>query len=179
MPWVACARIKNLFLCASRRWRARADWLYGINMTRAWTLLGRNAGYDGVLSVGRVQTPVLGLVVRRDEEIENFIPKDYFEVKAHIVTPKRSVSSRFGSPATPANRQDEEGRLLHRPLAEHVLARIGGKPARVTNYQDRRENDTAPLPFSLSSLQIEAAKRYGLSAQTVLDTCQRLYETTS
>ncbi|WP_130835159.1 DNA topoisomerase III [[Erwinia] mediterraneensis] len=165
-------------LCVSALARARADWLYGINMTRAWTLLGRNAGYDGVLSVGRVQTPVLGLVVRRDEEIENFIPKDYFEVKAHIVTPKqeRFIASWIPSEACEPW-QDEEGRLLHRPLADHVVERINGKPAQVTGYNDKRENEIAPLPFSLSSLQIEAAKRYGLSAQTVLDTCQRLYET--
>ena len=165
-------------LCVSALARARADWLYGINMTRAWTLLGRNAGYDGVLSVGRVQTPVLGLVVRRDEEIENFVPKDYFEVKAHIVTPKeeRFVASWIPSDACEPW-QDEEGRLLHRPLADHVLERINGKPAWVTGYNDKRESETAPLPFSLSSLQIEAAKRFGLSAQTVLDCCQRLYET--
>ncbi len=147
-------------------------------MTRAWTLLGRNACYDGVLSVGRVQTPVLGLVVRRDEEIENFIPKDYFEVKAHIVTP---AGERFVASWVPSDAcepwQDDEGRLLHRQLAEHVLARIEGQPAQVTGYNDKRESDTAPLPFSLSSLQIEAAKRFGLSAQTVLDCCQRLYET--
>ena len=165
-------------LCVSALARARADWLYGINMTRAWTLLGRNAGYDGVLSVGRVQTPVLGLVVRRDEEIENFIPKDYFEVKAHIVTPKEE---RFVASWVPSDAcepwQDEEGRLLHRPLADHVLERINGKPALVTGYNDKRESDTAPLPFSLSSLQIEAARRFGLSAQNVLDCCQRLYET--
>lgn len=165
-------------LCVSALARARADWLYGINMTRAFTLLGRNAGYDGVLSVGRVQTPVLGLVVRRDEEIENFIPKDYFEVKAHIVTPK---DERFVASWVPSDAcepwQDEEGRLLHRPLADHVLERINGKPALVTGYNDKRESDTAPLPFSLSGLQIEAGKRFGLSAQNVLDCCQRLYET--
>ncbi|KAF0854962.1 DNA topoisomerase III [Pantoea dispersa] len=165
-------------LCVSALARARADWLYGINMTRAWTLLGRNAGYNGVLSVGRVQTPVLGLVVRRDEEIENFVPKDYFEVKAHIVTPKeeRFVASWIPSDACEPW-QDDEGRLLHRSLADHVLERINGKPAWVTGYNDKRESETAPLPFSLSSLQIEAAKRFGLSAQTVLDCCQRLYET--
>ncbi len=165
-------------LCVSALARSRADWLYGINMTRAWTLLGRNAGYDGVLSVGRVQTPVLGLVVRRDEEIEHFVPKDYFEVKAHVVTPKEE---RFVASWVPSDAcepwQDEEGRVLHRPLAEHVLARIQRQPAQVTGYNDRRESETAPLPFSLSSLQIEAAKRYGLSAQSVLDCCQRLYET--
>lgn len=165
-------------LCVSALARARADWLYGINMTRAWTLLGRNAGYQGVLSVGRVQTPVLGLVVRRDEEIENFIPKDFFEVKAHIVTP---AEERFVATWQPSEScepyQDEEGRLLHRPLAEHVVKRITGQPAQVTDYADKRESEAAPLPFSLSSLQIEAAKRFGLSAQTVLDTCQKLYET--
>ncbi|MDW1809933.1 DNA topoisomerase, partial [Vibrio sp. Vb2362] len=64
--------------------RSRADWLYGMNMSRAYTLLGQKAGYQGVLSVGRVQTPVLGLVVRRDEEIENFVPKDYFTLHALI-----------------------------------------------------------------------------------------------
>lgn len=165
-------------LCVSALARARADWLYGINMTRAYTLLGRNAGYDGLLSVGRVQTPVLGLVVRRDEDIENFIPKDFFEVKAHIVTP---ADERFVALWQPSDAcepyQDEEGRLLKRSLAEHVVTRIAGQPARVTSYNDKRENDTAPLPFSLSTLQIEAAKRFGLSAQTVLDICQKLYET--
>ncbi|WP_054888039.1 DNA topoisomerase III [Yersinia aleksiciae] len=165
-------------LCVSALARARADWLYGINMTRAYTILGRNAGYDGVLSVGRVQTPVLGLVVRRDEEIEDFISKDFFEVKAHIVTP---VDERFIAQWQPSDScesyQDEEGRLLHRPLAEHVVNRITGQPAFVTSYNDKRESETAPLPFSLSTLQIEAAKRFGLSAQQVLDICQRLYET--
>ncbi|WP_058909783.1 DNA topoisomerase III [Entomohabitans teleogrylli] len=165
-------------LCVSALARARADWLYGINMTRAYTLLGRNAGYQGVLSVGRVQTPVLGLVVRRDEEIENFVPKDFFEVKAHIVTP---ADERFVALWQPSEScepyQDEEGRLLHRPLAEHVVKRITGQPALVTAYNDKRESEPAPLPFSLSSLQIEAAKRFGLSAQAVLDVCQKLYET--
>ncbi len=147
-------------------------------MTRAYTLLGRNAGYQGVLSVGRVQTPVLGLVVRRDEEIEHFVPKDFFEVKAHIVTPSEERFTAIWQPSESCiDFQDEEGRIIHRPLAEHVVARITGQPAIVTAYQDKRESETAPLPFSLSSLQIEAAKRYGLSAQDVLDICQRLYET--
>lgn len=73
--------------------------------------------------------------------------------------------------------QDEEGRLLHRPLAEHVVKRIEGQPAIVTGYNDKRDSEPAPLPFSLSALQIEAAKRFGFSAQNVLDICQKLYET--
>ena len=165
-------------LCVSALARARADWLYGINMTRAWTLLGRNAGYQGVLSVGRVQTPVLGLVVRRDEEIENFVAKDFFEVKAHIVTPKDERFTALWQPSEACEpHQDEEGRLLNRTLAEHVVKRITGQPAHVTRYNDKQESEPAPLPFSLSSLQIEAAKRFGLSAQNVLDICQKLYET--
>lgn len=158
--------------------RARADWLYGINMTRAYTLLGRNAGYQGVLSVGRVQTPVLGLVARRDQEIENFIPRDFFEVKAHILTPDGERFTAIWLPSEACEAwQDEEGRLLHRPLAEHVVRRISAQPALVTGYSDKRESDVAPLPFSLSALQIEAAKRFALSAQNVLDICQKLYET--
>ena len=120
---------------------------------------GRNAGYQGVLSVGRVQTPVLGLVVRRDEEIENFVAKDFFEVKAHIVTPKDERFTAVWQPSDACESyQDEEGRLLHRPLAEHVVNRITGQPAIVTSYNDKRESEPAPLPFSLSALQIEAAK---------------------
>jgi len=165
-------------LSSSALARSRADWLYGINMTRAYTLLGQSAGYQGVLSVGRVQTPVLGLVVRRDEEIENFVAKDFFEVKAHIVTPKEERFIATWQPSEACEPyQDEEGRLLHRSLAEHVVKRITGQPARVTSYNDKRESEAAPLPFSLSTLQIEAAKRFGLSAQNVLDICQKLYET--
>lgn len=165
-------------LCVSALARARADWLYGINMTRAYTILGRNAGYNGVLSVGRVQTPVLGLVVRRDEDIENFVPKDFFEVKAHIVTPAEERFVALWQPSDSCEPyQDEEGRLLHRPLADHVVARIAGQPAMVTGYNDKRENDIAPLPFSLSTLQIEGSKAFGLSAQQILDICQKLYET--
>lgn len=99
-------------------------------------------------------------------------------MKAHIVTPKDERFVALWQPSDSCEPyQDEEGRLLHRPLADHVVARIDGQPALVTSYNDKRENDTAPLPFSLSALQIEAGKRFGLSAQVVLDTCQRLYET--
>ena len=166
-------------LATSALARARADWLYGINMTRAYTLQGQWAGYKGVLSVGRVQTPVLGLIVRRDLEIENFVPKDYFEVLAHIVVPESQA--RFTAQWQPSKAcedyQDEEGRVLSRALAENVVRRITDQPAFVADYQDKTETETAPLPYSLSALQIDAARRFGLSAQAVLDICQKLYET--
>lgn len=104
--------------------------------------------------------------------------KDFFEVKAHIVTPADERFTAIWQPSEACEPyRDEEGRLLHRPLAEHVVNRISGQPAIVTSYNDKRESESAPLPFSLSALQIEAAKRFGLSAQNVLDICQKLYET--
>lgn len=166
-------------LATSALARARADWLYGINMTRAYTLQGRWAGYKGVLSVGRVQTPVLGLIVRRDLEIEHFVPKDYFEVIAHIIVP--NTQENFNAQWQPSKAcedyQDEDGRVLSRPLAENVVKRITNQPAKVCEYQDKIEKESAPLPYSLSALQMDAASKYGLSAQAVLDTCQKLYET--
>lgn len=166
-------------LATSALARARADWLYGINMTRAYTLQGQSAGYQGVLSVGRVQTPILGLIVRRDLEIEHFVPKDYFEVLAHIIVPE--TQERFQAQWQPSKAcedyQDDEGRVLSRALAENVVKRITNQPADVADYQDKMETETAPLPYSLSALQIDAARRYGLSAQAVLDICQKLYET--
>ncbi|VFS51645.1 DNA topoisomerase [Budvicia aquatica] len=148
-------------------------------MTRAYTILGRNAGYDGVLSVGRVQTPVLGLVVRRDEEIENFVPKDFFEVKAHIVTPLDERFTAIWQPSESCESyQDEEGRLLNRALAEHVVG-PHCRPASpwLLSIMINGNQRFLRCPFSLSALQIEASKRHGFSAQQVLDLCQRLYET--
>lgn len=174
-------------LATSALARARADWLYGINMTRAYTIRGRQTGYDGVLSVGRVQTPVLGLIVRRDLEIEHFQPKDFFEVVAWINPENKEEKTQEKSTALfsalwqPSKAcedyQDDDGRVLSKRLAENVVKRITNQPAEVTEYKDVREKETAPLPYSLSALQIDAAKRFGMSAQVVLDTCQRLYET--
>ncbi|PWI35047.1 DNA topoisomerase III [Vibrio albus] len=160
--------------------RSRADWLYGMNMSRAYTLLGQKAGYGGVLSVGRVQTPVLGLVVRRDEEIEHFLPKDYFTL--HALIPYQADGKGFDIRAkwkpSEACRpwQDEEGRVLNRKLVENVAGRIAGQDALVTESEQKRTKQAPPLPYSLSALQIDAAKRYGMSAQEVLTICQMLYE---
>ena len=160
--------------------RSRADWLYGMNMSRAYTLLGQKAGYQGVLSVGRVQTPVLGLVVRRDEEIEQFVPKDYFIVDALIPYQDSVASFDIRARWKPSEAcqpwQDEEGRVLNRKLADNVAQRIKGQPARVTESEQKQTKQAAPLPYSLSALQIDAAKRFNLSAQQVLDICQALYE---
>ncbi|WP_432695457.1 DNA topoisomerase III [Marinobacterium sp. YM272] len=157
--------------------RSRADWLYGINLTRALTLQGRKVGFDGLLSVGRVQTPVLGLVVARDREIESFVSKPFYEVKAHL---KTAADEQFQATWVPseacARWQDDEGRVLSRPLAENVATRITGKEALVEQARRAPGKQVAPLPYNLSALQIDASKAFGLSAQAVLDATQALYE---
>ncbi|KGK42750.1 DNA topoisomerase III [Nitrincola sp. A-D6] len=157
--------------------RSRADWLYGINLTRACTLQGQQSGYQGVLSVGRVQTPVLGLVVRRDETIEAFVSKPFYEVLAQLETEAgEHFQAKWQPSEACAAYQDEEGRVISKALAENVIRRITGQPAQITQLNRKTKQQPAPLPYSLSALQIDAGKRYGMSAQQVLDTCQSLYE---
>ena len=157
--------------------RSRADWLYGMNMTRAFTLQGRKVGYQGVLSVGRVQTPLLGLVVRRDETIEAFEPKPFYQVDAHLLTQRGERFTARWQPSDACQKyMDEDGRVLSPRLADNVVERITGQPAHVTELEQKNKRQAPPLPYSLSSLQIDAAKRFGLSAKAVLDTCQSLYE---
>ncbi len=157
--------------------RARADWLYGINMTRAYTLQGRKSGYNSVLSVGRVQTPILGLVVRRDQEIEHFVSKPFYDVLAHLTTEQNQAFTAKWQPSEACQPyMDEDGRVLSKALAENVIQRISHQPAVVTDYQSKTKQQAQPLPYNLSALQIDASKRYQLSAQQTLDACQTLYE---
>ncbi|MBE2898139.1 DNA topoisomerase III [Pasteurellaceae bacterium 20609_3] len=185
-PSAVCQAVANMAdnrtfvpLSTSALARARADWLYGINMTRAFTLYGQRAGYQGVLSVGRVQTPVLGLIVRRDLEIEHFQPKAFYQVLAHIAlsdNESATFTTQWQPSAACEDYQDEQGRVLSKGLAENVARRISHQSATVQRYHATQEREIAPLPYSLSALQIDAGKRYGYSAQAVLDACQRLYE---
>ncbi|MGB1263194.1 MAG: DNA topoisomerase III [Cognaticolwellia sp.] len=157
--------------------RSRADWLYGINLTRAYTLQGQKAGFNSVLSVGRVQTPILGLVVRRQQEIDNFIAKDFYDVHAHLQT---NHQQRFIAKWQPSEAcqpyMDEEGRVLNRALAENVVRRIENQSAEVSAVTEQQKKQAPPLPYNLSALQIDAAKIYALNAKLVLDVCQALYE---
>lgn len=162
--------------------RQRADWLYGINMTRLYTLLGRAAGYGGVLSVGRVQTPLLGLIVSRDRAIVEFRPRAYYVVNATIRPGRgedfRAVWDPRGADASGAGEHfDEEKRLLDREVAERIRKRVVGQPGAVTARTEERKSEPPPLPYSLADLQVDAGRRLGLSAKATLDACQRLYET--
>lgn len=157
--------------------RSRADWLYGLNLTRAYTLLGQRGGYRGVLSVGRVQTPVLGLVVRRDQDIAHFVSKPFFEVIATLETANKVTFTAKWQPSKACEPyQDEEGRVLLRKLAQTVVDKTHGQKASVTEYKIQSKQSAPPLPYSLSILQIDASKRFNLSPKLVLDVCQSLYE---
>ncbi|MDR5906646.1 DNA topoisomerase III [Franzmannia qiaohouensis] len=166
------ARYQPLYRAAETR--ARADWLYGINLTRAWTLTGRQAGHDGVLSVGRVQTPVLGLVVRRDREIANFTPRPFHVLWADFAVAHGQVRA-WWQPGE-QHPLDDQGRLLARAPAAELAARLPGAEGRLSELDSRDKRQAPPLPYSLSALQVDAARRYKYSAKQVLDTCQALYE---
>ncbi|WP_282040744.1 DNA topoisomerase III [Halomonas alimentaria] len=166
------ARYQPLYRAAESR--SRADWLYGINLTRAWTLTGRQAGHDGVLSVGRVQTPVLGLVVRRDAEIRDFTPRPFFVLWADLAVAHGELRA-WWAPGE-HHPLDDQGRLLAREPAATLAERLPGAEGRLVALETQQKRQAAPLPYSLSALQVDAARRYGISAKVVLDTCQALYE---
>ncbi|WP_191600785.1 DNA topoisomerase III [Marinomonas algicola] len=164
-------------LATSALARARADWLYGINMTRLCTLQGQRSGYNGVLSIGRVQTPVLGLVVHRDQEIARFISKPFYDVFVLLETTNGEQYQAKWKPSEACSPyMDEEGRVLSKKLVGNVLERVSNQVGRVTRVNTDKKKQPAPLPYNLSTLQIEASKRFNLNAQETLDTCQQLYE---
>ncbi|WP_054895830.1 DNA topoisomerase III [Pseudomonas sp. NBRC 111137] len=155
--------------------RSRADWLIGMNLSRLFTLLGRRAGYDGVLSVGRVQTPTLRLVVDRDRAIASFVSVPYWEVEVHL----SSMGQPFiASWLPPSSGQDEAGRCLQQALAIQAAQEISsGKTATVLSLQTERFREPPPLPFDLSTLQEVCSRKLGLGAQETLNIAQALYET--
>ena len=155
--------------------RSRADWLIGMNLSRLFTLLGRRAGYDGVLSVGRVQTPTLRLVVDRDRAIASFVPVPYWDVEVHL----SSMGQRFiASWLPPSSGRDDAGRCLQQALARQALRAItGGKIATVLSLQTEHCREAPPLPFDLSTLQEVCSRKLGFGVQEVLNIAQALYET--
>lgn len=161
--------------------RQRADWLYGINLTRFYTLSYQQQGEQGVYSVGRVQTPVLGLVVARDQTIENFQAKPYFRIEASFRATEeeddpRPFTARWLPDEAFQDHLDEENRLLDRALAERIAGEVQGRPGAIVESRFRDRAEAPPLPLSLSALQIEAARLFRMGAKEVLDTAQSLYE---
>jgi DNA topoisomerase III len=148
-----------------------------MNMTRLYTLLGRGpAGQGGVLSVGRVQTPLLGLIVARDRAIAEFRPVPYYVVAAEMRAGGGETFRAVWAPGPSAD-LDSEGRVLSREAAEAVRGRVCGHEGRVTECGEERKTEAPPLPYALADLQVDAGQRARMTAAQVLDACQCLYET--
>lgn len=150
--------------------RARADWLVGMNLTRAFTL--QNSG-SGVVSVGRVQTPTLALVAKRDTEIEYFKPHDFYAPTIAA----GGVKAAWRPATTDGPEFDSEGRLTNKTKADALVAaaKQAGQ-ATVVTYKKEAKRQGPPLGLSLAELQKQCSAKFGLGAQAVLDIAQALYE---
>src|SRR4051812_19420699 len=153
------------------RSRSEADWIVGMNATRAATIRLRSS-FDGAVSLGRVQTPTLAIVARREEEIRAFEPEPYWLVDARFEPTAgdsgRRYSGRFYSGAQPRLKTAEE--------AEAVVAAVRDQPGSITKLEKTTRKERAPLLYDLTSLQRDANTRFGFSARRTLAAAQRLYE---
>lgn len=155
--------------------RARADWLVGMNLSRLFTILGRNAGYDGVLSVGRVQTPTLRLVVDRDRDIERFVPVPFWAIHVALTSNGQCFSAVWQAPREAA---DDAGRCLQQGVAQSAAARLyAAHRVCVVSVETERVREVPPLPFDLGTLQEVCSRHWGFDVQETLDIAQSLYET--
>lgn len=152
-------------LFQSARCRSEADWLVGINASRAYTLK-----YDALLSIGRVQTPTLAIIVNRAAEITAFVPEEYFEVRADFAAENAQYWGLWQNAAG-------ESRLKSKAEAERILAKVKGAAGRVCDVRREEKSQPPPLLYDLTELQRDCNKRYGFSAQKTLDLAQSLYET--
>ncbi len=157
--------------------RSEADWLVGINGTRAMTAFNSKEGGFYLTTVGRVQTPTLAVLVEREERIRSFRPRDYWEVHARFAAKAGEYPGRWFDPAF---EKDEDGerkaeRLWSAAQAESIAAACLGKPGTVSE-ETKPSTQLSPLLFDLTSLQREANGRFGFSAKTTLSLAQALYE---
>lgn len=155
--------------------RSRADWLIGMNMSRLFTLLGRQSGYQGVLPVGRVQTPTLRLVVDRDRSIAGFVPVPYWSIEVALRADGMPFTAQWRAAE---DRCDDQGRCLDPEHARQAATAIeSAEQAQVLKVRTERMREAPPLLFDLGTLQEVCSKKLGLGAQETLDIAQALYET--
>lgn len=155
--------------------RSHLDWLHGMNLTRLYTIKAQQAGNRGVVSVGRVQTPTLKLIVDRDLKIENFKPIDYFEPTVQFEHPNGRFNAVWVAPENQSG-LDEDGRLIDEAIAKEIAIRVANKTGTITDFKSQKKKKTAPLPFNLSALQSECSAKLKLSAARTLEIAQELYE---
>jgi DNA topoisomerase III len=159
-------------LSAAAEARSVGDQLYGYNLTRAYTLAARKAGYQGVLSVGRVQTPILGLVVRRDREFEAHTKSFYYNVTGQFQFGELEFPARYqivdGDPV------DDKGRLIDQTHAQGIADTVRGKPARIASAATKQKEQHPPLPYNLLKLQTDASRKFGFKPDQTKDITQSL-----
>jgi DNA topoisomerase III len=165
-------------LADAARCRSEADWLIGINGTRAMTAFNSKEGGFYLTTVGRVQTPTLSIVVEREDKIKKFVPRDYWEVRAEFVCAAGVYEGRWLDTNFKKDENDPEKRaerLWSRAAADSISVACLGKPGNVTE-ESKPTTSMAPALFDLTSLQREANGRFGFSAKNTLGLAQALYE---
>lgn len=158
------------------RGRQRADWLIGMNLSRAYTLRAQRGGSRALLTVGRVQTPTLALVVARDREIEAFKAVPYHTIRAVVQHAGGSFTVAWMAREDQAG-LDSEGRLVDTAVADALVAAVKGQPGTIDAYQQEAKRQNQPQAFALSDITAVASAKFGYSAEDVLNACQALYET--
>ena len=154
--------------------RAVCDQRYGYNLTRCYTLLGRQKGYDGVLSVGRVQTPILGLVVARDRAHEAHEKQAYYVVQALMDIESKSLTAQATYLPKDTDPMDEKKRLIDETFAASIVEAVYQKEAAIISVETVDKKRAAPLPYNLLALQADAAGKWKYSPKKVLEITQRL-----
>jgi DNA topoisomerase III len=165
-------------LADAARCRSEADWLIGINGTRAMTAFNSKEGGFYLTTVGRVQTPTLSIVVEREEKIKKFVPRDYWEVRAEFVCAAGVYEGRWLDTKFKKDELDPEKRaerLWSKAAADSIALACRGKQGVVTE-ESKPTTSMAPALFDLTSLQREANSRFGFSAKNTLGLAQALYE---
>ena len=165
-------------LAEAARSRSEADWLVGINGTRAMTAFNSRDGGFFLTTVGRVQTPTLSIMVEREEQIRKHVSRDYWEVRATFAVNAGEYEGKWFDPAWKKNPDDAElrsDRLWSEADALAIAEAVQGQPATVTE-EAKPSTQAAPLLYDLTSLQREANSRFGFSARTTLSIAQALYE---
>lgn len=160
---------------AAAQARGRADWLIGMNLSRAYTLRAQRGGSRALLTVGRVQTPTLAIVVARDREIEAFKSIPYHTIQAQIQHANGNFVARWEAKEEQTG-LDSEGRLVDTAVANALTEALTGKPGRITEYKQEAKKKAHPKAYSLSDITLVASNKFGYTATEVLEVCQSLYE---
>ena len=165
-------------LADAARCRSEADWLIGINGTRAMTAFNSKEGGFYLTTVGRVQTPTLSIVVEREDKIKKFVSRDFWEVRAEFVCAAGIYEGRWLDSSFKKDENDPEKRaerLWSKAAADSIATACRGRQGNVTE-ESKPTTSMAPALFDLTSLQREANSRFGFSAKNTLGLAQALYE---